>query len=225
MIRQNLIKNNFFKKNYFSALFNNLNSLKNFRNNTKIFQFSRNIILNTNKSTKFRQIKILQIFSKKSFSTQINKGNLYINYDYLQNDKNKFYNSNQEILNNLMIRLNSDDCNKISDNETFLQALSICNFIESEDFSKKCKKKLLQLFRYNNYEIFNTNKFNEDIFLDFFSNLYNLDLLEEDLKIIENKFSEFSEIFRVEQMVEIFEFLYFYKLNRYILEKIIHVLI
>ena len=188
---------------------NNTNILINSNSKNNFFKFSDFSFFNNFLFKNFSYKKLLtNKKSKKNFSTDMKSESVNI---FSESDFKKLFKSNSEILNNLISKLTRDD--KIKEHEPYLKALSLCRYVDSIEFSNKSRVLLLNLFRKNEYEVFKSNIFSKENFTCYFSCLYFLELQENDIKIIEEKFLEFTKIFSIQQFIEIFDNLFYYDLN------------
>jgi len=160
--------------------------------------------------------------SKRYFSTSENiKVNNIINRNITFNKTNeenpaliKILKANDDKLNILMMKLNLEQ--EITDNLSYLKALAVCKYTESFELGDKSRKYLLDLFRHNDYSVLKKINFDENTkFIDYFSNLFNLNLEENDIRAIENKYFQIKDKLVIEQTIQLYDAIYYYEFFRF----------
>lgn len=224
-IKTNSIIEKTFQKNFNLTNISKINiSQKLFRNNK--FELNQNRI---------SYYSYLSSFKRESFLNH-NLKNFSIAFENTKNNKNfnneldsklspeekelkKKLKNNEEKFSRLVLKLSADEEIK-KDHLIYLEALSFSKFVEENDFVLKSRKMLLNQFRFNEYSLFNKPNFDEELFVNYFGKIYYLELEENDLAAIEKKYFEIKENLRIEQIISIYDSLYYFEHYKYNLNNI-----
>lgn len=216
------IKENLLKKNYtpkylrnpqIDLLFKNKHIL-NFipKSNKTLMQIQsqtnfKSQILNSTK-------RFLSSFENIEKQTKANNTNAFYESNKEQKltpeqvEINKILKANEDKLSNSVLKLTADE--EINDHLNYLRALEVCKFTESNDFTVKSRKMLLNLFRYKEYSVLYNSDFDEEKFIQFLKKLFYLDLDENDLAALEKKYFSIKDNLQIEDMIQLYDALFYY---------------